>query len=156
MRFTHHTNGRSSEHAAMLAISKHVALLNIPRIGAKQIGKDRLIRQKVACDICGTIKGSGRSFVTDVKHCDAKARFTFSTYAKQHQIDELIAQGAAGAVAGLLVESSAIKAWFWIPWHCLKETGIDWMDDRNIIIGPTTHLPKIELILHREEAHAAV
>jgi hypothetical protein len=147
------SDGRSSELAARQALVRYVALLNIPRLGAR-VCRAGLLPTSVACDLCGTIVGTGRAFVCDVKHCLEPDRFTFSKYVKLHQLVELNSQGNAGAVAGLMVEAAheSRKCWFWIDWQHLQGTGINFDDCLNL--GPTSYLPKVVHILPIDSAIA--
>jgi hypothetical protein len=140
------SDGRSSELAARQALVRYVALLNIPRLGAR-VCRAGLLPTSVACDLCGTIVGTGRAFVCDVKHCLEPDRFSLSNYVKPHQLTELNSQGSAGAVAGLLVEAAhpSRRCWYWIDWKQLQGTGISWGDCQHL--GPNTHLPQVGRVL---------
>lgn len=117
------TSWRSFEKLGRLACLRFVEPLKIPSAGGKFIGKDNFIRQKTACDFCGTIRKTGRAFVCDFKACERANLFPLSDdHLKPHQRDELIAHGRAGAVAGLLIEH-ANDGVYWAEWTMLVKAG---------------------------------
>jgi hypothetical protein len=92
--------------------------------------------QVVPCDFIGTVVGTGRSIWFDAKSCGEPASFNAAaSHVKSHQRLALCNQGECGAVAGLLVEATALRGFYWLPWWLLgtNETCYAW--GRLIPIG---------------------
>lgn len=129
-------------------------LFNIPRVGGHWVkgvrGQSILLPDKVACDMVGTVIGTGIAFVADAKSCEEKYRFPFSKVA-DHQIDELIRAGQAGAISGLIVESIHLRLFFWVPWEVLNDLdvrSVRFDDPRLTTLGSANTIPDLKSIVH--------
>lgn len=85
-------------------------------------GKSKLVAMKGPCDAFGTYRGSGRSIVFDMKECADTVSFDANTSAlKEHQVSQLIRQGQAESVAGLLILQSVTGEIRWLSWTRLVD-----------------------------------
>jgi hypothetical protein len=132
--------GNSFERAARVVIERHVELAAVPRMGGRMIKGGKMIADKAPCDFVGAIRGTGQLFIADAKSCSLRTRFDYCQI-EDHQRDELIRLGMAGAIAGVIVEASAVDfcRCFWIDWRVLaadiNASSIAWTDERLIELG---------------------
>lgn len=153
MKLPRSSNWKSFESVCLMAIQQHVKLLEIPRTGAKVIGQTADGRpdvklKKVAVDFCGTIKGTGRAFLTDAKSTEHPTLFQFSMLTEdQHR--ELVDHGKAGAVAGVIIESITMRKTYWLPWTVLdtRERSIAWTDSRLVWLGLRSVAPDLMRVI---------
>lgn len=153
MKLPRSSNWKSFESVCLMAIQQHVTLLRIPRKGAQVIGQTNDGRPdvkltKVAVDFCGTIKGTGRAFLTDAKSTEHPTHFKFSMLSdEQHR--ELVDHGKVGAVAGVIIESIAMGKTYWLPWTVLNtnERSIAWTDSRLVWLGLRSVAPDLMRVI---------
>ena len=147
------SDNRGTEAVFHAAVSRYDKLVSIPSAGGKFIGKGRFVSQPVTVDLVGSIIGTGRMFLADVKRSDCKKTLYYSTCFKdrEHQRRELVEQGQNGAMTGLLVESTEHECFFWISWENLlpKFIGTDWSDPLWVSLGPSNKLPNLSSIFAR-------
>ncbi len=159
----HANKGRGLERIIITSAGGRV-LLDHHGQQARRIEGNRLIAQRGPVDFSGTVVGCGRSFRCDAKVCSLPASFPVGddTHFPAHQRFNLISHGEVGAIAGLLVESTAREAYFWLDWTHLKDLAVrsmKWVDSRWVILGPSSHLIRFANIpgvspAPRPEAHA--
>lgn len=102
------------------------------------------IVMKGPVDYVGTVCKVGRSICFDAKMCDLAQSFPIGNreHFPAHQRDYLIEQGEAGAVAGLLIEATAIRKLLWLNWNHLRNDlrkSILWTDPNFFFLGDTLH-----------------
>lgn len=121
------------------------------RSAAAKLGGSPVIPIKGPVDYVGTVCGIGRSICFDGKMC--KLANYFPVGKRDHftpeQRDYLIEQGQAGAIAGLLIEATALKKFFWLAWDNLPPqhvSSIQWTDERLIYLGDTFHIIRFDRI----------
>ena len=143
----------SSESIAAIAISRYVDPLDIPRTGGRTVGRNKFIRQKVTVDVVGTIKGTkGRMFLCDVKQNDAVNKCPVDEdRLPEHQRTALVQHGKNGAIAGLFIESTHRKRFYWCDWGFLVQRvpsiGFDMMLD----LGPSSVVPDLGRLVNRDQ-----
>jgi hypothetical protein len=110
------------EELCRLSVGQRVELLRLPPCGGRFVGKT-LHPMPICCDIAGTVRGSGRSFVSDAKSSSEERRVPLGNrgFVSERLRDEIIRQGEAGAVAGLLVEWRTARLVYWASWAVLKD-----------------------------------
>ncbi len=133
--------GRRLE-TAVLASQRTYIRVRKTSAGVKWLPGGRQVLQRGPVDFVGTICGTGGSICFEAKQTDDPIRFAFDLI-KRHQITDLVDQGSAGAVAGVLIESTAVRRYFWLPWHQLDAAdrqhvrSLQWTDFRLVELGPT-------------------
>jgi hypothetical protein len=77
------------------------------------------VSQRIGCDFMGTVIGSGRGIFFDAKQCALATSFPLSNThnIKDHQREFLIRMGRAGAISGLIVESTVKRTILWLGWQ---------------------------------------
>lgn len=132
-------NGKAFESLIYKSSGRVILLERLPASGSKCIGPGKFINQPVCCDFAGTVIGTGRAFFADAKSNKEPKRFPMGNWTKvhDHQRAFLVAQGKAGALSGLLVESSASGDVYWLDWKHLdgREPSILWTDERLVRLG---------------------
>jgi hypothetical protein len=144
---------RAFEELCRLSVSRHVELLTMPPCGAKWVGK-RLVPQRIACDIAGTVRATGRAFMSDAK---STALATRCPVGNREFVDddlrrEVIAQGRAGAIAGLFVERRSAHEVYWVPWEVLAggAASIPWNPVAGVLaLGSTLSTFDVAPVLRR-------
>lgn len=119
-----------------------------PKAG-KMVKRPIITQKKGPVDYIGTIRG-GRGIHFDTKQCDLVTRFDvgnedhFPTHQRRHLIDH----GEFGAVAGLLVESTSLKRFYWLDWRSLltPDKSMPWHDGRLLYLGDSFHAIRFDLI----------
>jgi hypothetical protein len=105
-------------------------------------------------DFLGVIRGTGRAIVFDAKECDAPKGFPLAKL-KPHQADLIMRWGDAGACAGVLIEATAARQFFWWTWASLqarwtmRAVTVSWAE--MAAIGDSTHLIKFDRIPELQE-----
>lgn len=100
--------------------NREVVLTHVGQ-AARRIGEGKVVAVKGPVDFFGTVRGSGRSILFDAKEC-GKPSFDCNTSAvKQHQINELVRHGRAGALAGLLILDTRSGWVVWLDWRKLEQ-----------------------------------
>ncbi len=121
-----------------------LVLTELPSCGARFVGKGRIIRLPIPCDLVGCVRISGRAFHADAKSLgESFATFPLTNHemVEPHQIAHLVRMGQAGAIAGLIVESKRRDCVLWLDWEYLScEERIPWNDPRWDILGGASHL----------------
>ena len=121
-----------------------VFLLSIPPTGGRFIGKGRFVHRKVTADIVGAIK-IGKGLIADAKTSGKDRLYIHDVFSdREHQRDEIIQCGIRGWFAGLLIESTKMRKWYWCPWTRLREVSVDW--DDLLWLGSTKVTPFVERI----------
>ena len=121
-----------------------VFLLSIPPTGGRFIGKGRFIHKKVTADLVGCTK-MGRGLICDAKTCSHYLfNFDDAFRDREHQRAEIIQCGVRFWIAGLLIESTHRRKWYWCPWTRLRETSMAF--DDMLCLGPTTASPVVSRI----------
>lgn len=127
-----------------------LVLTELPPCGARFIGRGKIIRLPMPCDLVGCVRASGRAFHADAKSLgDSYATFPLTNreMIEPHQIAHLVRMGQAGALSGLIVESKRIAQYLWLPWIFLSgRERLDWDDDCWNVLGDTTRLIDFEKI----------
>lgn len=146
--------GKALESAVLASAGRW---MRIRKMGAeaKWIGKDKetdkpiITQKKGPVDFLGCTK-AGRFVCFDAKIDDGARSFPVGdeTKVKPHQRRYLIDHGEFNAIAGLLLESMALKRFFWLDWrHLLREEkSILWQDDRLIHLGDSFHAIRFDLV----------
>jgi len=134
--------GRSLETVIDASQRNVVCITKIPS-GAKWIGPRKMVATKSPVDFMGVVCGTGRAIVFDAKTCNLARSFPVSNadHFPEHQREFLIRHGRAGAIAGLLVESTRMGAYFWVNYHWLIVTSVgsyQWGDDVFDCLGPNS------------------
>lgn len=72
-------------------------------------------------DFYGLERATGRMILFDAKTDGTERRFNVAHHVRgrEQQMEELIRYGRFGAHAGLLIESTVRKRYFWLPWPML-------------------------------------
>jgi hypothetical protein len=98
-----------------------VELEHVPN-GVQFIGGGKTIPKKSPVDFGGSVVGTGRAVWLDAKECHKAGSFDASDdKLKRHQVDLLIRQGRAGAIAGLLIRCSTTERLHWLDWRLLVD-----------------------------------
>jgi hypothetical protein len=85
--------------------------------GVQYLPGGKTIPKKSPVDFIGTVIGTGRAVFCDAKQDADKTAFDAKRdHLKPHQVAELIRHGRAGAISGLLIESTAHGRLHWLPW----------------------------------------
>jgi hypothetical protein len=118
---------------------------------AKRLPGGRMVAKRGMVDFTGTIRPHGRGIRFDAKTCGLVRSFPIGNvdHFPRHQRDNLIRHGEAGAVAGLLVEATALGEFRWLGWQNIddiKTPSLAWDDVRWVVLGPTSHVIRFERI----------
>ena len=142
-RLSHANRGRRLE-SAVIASQRDVIRVRKTSAGAKWLAGGKAVRQVGPPDFIGTVVGSGRSICFEAKQSDRPNGFPLDMV-RPHQLDYLTEQGQAGAVAGVLVESTAKRLYLWLTWGDLNGAlrsglrSIPWGDGRFFELGHTSY-----------------
>ncbi len=113
--------GRALESIIMASQANIVRLIQVSGT-AKRIGGGKMIQTKGPVDFSGVIVGSGRAICFDAKTCGEKNHLdTGKDKLLEHQRQELLRMGEAGAIAGLLCLSTARQRYYWCDWRLLTQ-----------------------------------
>ena len=147
MRVSSFANRGKSLESIVLASQLNVVCLDkiptssrIVRAGTET----KSLRLKSPPDFIGTVCGSGRAIVFDAKQCDEK-RFPLSKI-RPHQAEWIIRHGLAGAVAGVLIESTNNHHYWWLSWNSLdaitraRTPSIEFTDFEADCLGPSSRI----------------
>lgn len=114
------TSGKSLE----LVVANGGGVIEWTRVpnGVKYVRGGDTVPTKSPVDFIGTVIGTGRAVFCDAKRCSQKTGYNAQRdHLKPHQISELVRHGRAGAIAGLLIESTAEGAFYWLGWRDLQQ-----------------------------------
>jgi len=121
--------GRALESLIEISGKGVVVLEHLPHCGGRWIAKERMVREKICCDFVGMVCGSGIGIFFDAKQDANPDRFQINDAfrGKEHQRNFLVKAGRAGAISGLLIESTATSTLYWLPWDKLRAVSIPWL-----------------------------
>jgi penicillin-binding protein-related factor A (putative recombinase) len=121
MNLTRANRGRALERT-ILASQSLVTLVKVPH-GMKYLRGGKTVGVKTLTDFAGVVKGTGQGIFFDAKMCELKNGFPIGnrSHFSEYQRQFLIRMGAAGAIAGLLVECKAHQMYAWLDWTTLEK-----------------------------------
>jgi len=140
-------SGDRFESVVMLSLNvRGVRLLELealPKSGARFHGRRQAHALPMPCDFIGTVIGRGTAIYFDAKSCGADEygiALNNAAILKTHQAQFLRTQRAAGAVAGLLVESKRLEEYLWLDATHLgpMRAYTAWHDARWLHLGSTS------------------
>jgi hypothetical protein len=142
--------GRSLETAIVTSQARTIVLDHHGQ-EAKRLPGGRMVAKRGPVDFTGTVCANGLSIRFDAKKCDLVHRFPIGNldHFPAHQRVSLIRHGEAGAIAGLLVEATALGEFRWLGWRAIAAItapSLPWADERWVVLGPTTHAIRFERI----------
>ena len=124
---------------ALSARNSGIELFELPSCGGRFVGRGRMINEQMPCDFIGTVRIMNLPIFFDAKSCGVKqASFPLNNpkQVEPHQIRFLMAQGRAGAIAGLLVKSERTREYLWLSWRDLDVAGcIQWHSHLWMVLG---------------------
>lgn len=134
------SRGKSLESLILASQGAYVVLEKVPN-GVKTLAGGRVVRCKSIVDFMGTVTSSGRAIVFDAKQCDLKHRFPVGNadHVTPDQRATLIRHGKAGAIAGLLVNSTYWQLLYWLSWQQLQAGTPSMRWSELTTIGLSTH-----------------
>lgn len=135
----------SSLETVVLASQTLIRATKVPN-GVKYLRGGRTVPTKGPVDFFGICRRTKRLVLFDAKQCDLAQRFPVGNtdHLPPHQRDLLITYGREGAIAGLLIEATRLRRYFWLYWESLVSCppSYQWNDGDHLHdLGPTTHLP---------------
>lgn len=113
----------------------HVALEELPRMGAMRVPGGKLVPTKICVDFIGTFT-SGRGLFFDAKSCGpTEVSFNVRNMIAEHQLRFLRRMAMAGACAGFLIECKKMEHYFWLDVQHVT----DWCEMRFAYDGAICH-----------------
>lgn len=130
--------GRALETTIIASQRNIVRLDKIPH-GVRYLPGGKKIAVKSPVDFVGTVCATGRAIHFDAK-MSAKPQGLYLDQIEKHQIAWLVRHGEAGAIAGVLAESTKVETagFYWIDWRNISRhigicsAAISWGDMRWI------------------------
>lgn len=140
MGLTLSSRGRGCE-SLILASQTAVALVKVPS-AVQFIPGGKIVKKKGPCDFVGLVRGTSRMVILDAKECDLRLRFPVGNkdHVPEHQREQLVHFGQLGALAGLLVESTAHGRLHWLPWRMLIDAPPSYPWEAIPEVGPASRL----------------
>lgn len=147
MRKPRRNTGKGLE-SLVLASQGDVVLLKVPN-GVQYLPGGKTVPKAGPVDFVGLHLPTKRMVILDAKQCDLVHRFPVgnTSSVKPHQIAELIRFGEAGAVSGLLIESTRHRRLHWLPWQMLMRCPPSYPWASIPEIGPSTHAVQWDKVL---------
>lgn len=132
---THSNRGRNLE-SVILASQCNIVTLSKITAGQKWLKGGKTVSQKQFVDFVGCVNLTGQMICFDAKQWDdAKCRLD---KVSPFQRDTLNRYNAAGAIAGLLIESTKLRRFFWFAVTDYHHEPIGWDSIWLKDIGPNT------------------
>ena len=149
------TNGRRCE-SLVLASQTLVCLDPVPR-GIRYLPKGRAVPAASLVDFVGLVRDSGRFVCLDAKECHLKGRFPCgdASHVSPKQVEYLCRYGRLGALAGLLIESTAHHRLHWLPWWMLDPLPASYPWDQVPEIGSTAFTVNWGLVMQVDRREGA-
>lgn len=116
------------------------AVLTRVRGEARRVRDGRVIQVPGPVDFVGYHPPTGRMLVFDAKQSAEKHRLdTSESHLSEEQRLQVVAYGRAGAAAGLLVEATWRRTFFWLRWEAIatRPASVAWEDARMAMVGPS-------------------
>lgn len=141
--FSSHANRGRNLESVVMASQGNTVTLNKITAGQKWLRGGKTVAQMQFVDFTGCVNGSGRMLIFDAKQWGSpKCRLDLVPplqrgFLRRYQV--------AGAIAGLLIESTVHRKFFWFGEYPVFEP-IGWDSPLLIELGPTTHGVSFERI----------
>jgi hypothetical protein len=143
-------SGSGLESTVIASQGRHIRVDKMPQ-AARRLPGGRVVCVKGPCDFYGTVIGTGRAIYFDAKVCHLKSRFGIGdrSHVPAHQLAHIIRHGEAGALSGLLVESTALGRFLWWDWSHVSyaDKSIPWSDSRWVDLGDTAHAIRFQILI---------
>lgn len=112
--------GKSFEEMILASQSPSTVLLTKIPLSARRIRGREMVACRGPCDFLGMYVPTGRMVIFDAKSGKGDNRLeTREAHFPLHQRAQIIRYGEAGAIAGLMAESSTNQMVYWCPWTML-------------------------------------
>lgn len=152
MGLTLSSRGRGCE-SLVMASQTLVCLDPVPR-GIRYLPGGKAVPAASLVDFVGIVRDSGRLVCLDAKECHVKTRFPVGNadHVSPKQIEFLCRYGRLGALAGLLIESTAHARLHWLPWRMLDPLPASYPWEEVPEIGSTAFTVNWNLVMEVDRA----